>query len=215
MLAFFSNCAGRTEPSLHPAACASQVASHGLRQRVSRRSAGACLPQGRSPLIVFPCSCLRFEGSHRAASFTARSLRAPFFERAGVQLDASLHATRLILFCFFVATHFLILLFEISRKKWTNITAEIALRHRGFLQARSPLRSQTSVSRRHRMFSYPRAFSRPPLPTLMGRSLVSCPLRLRIDGALPRLTMKTMGIGVAHGARTSHVPLLATLVMPE
>ena len=71
----------------------------------------------------------------------------------------------------------------------TNSTSGIAFRHRGFLQARSPLHPQMSVSCLRQLRSFPRASARPPPLTdadgsLTGFRRVNCPLRLRIDEAL-------------------------------
>ena len=87
-----------------------------------------------------------------------------------------------------------------------NIAARIALQHRGFLQARSPLRPQMSVSRPRRTFSYLQAFNRSPHLTLMGRSLVSVGTAQYFSALMrpSRLTVKKMGIGVPHSARTGH-----------
>ena len=78
--------------SLHPVACASHVASHGLRQCVLHCGAGACVPQGRSPLVL----------SH-AVGITTCSLRASFFEHAGGQLVASPRPTH---FCFLLTPRY-------------------------------------------------------------------------------------------------------------
>ena len=78
--------------SLHPVACASHVASHGLRQCALHCGAGACLPQGRSPLVL----------SH-AVGITTCSLRASFFEQSGGQLVASPRPTH---FCFLLTPRY-------------------------------------------------------------------------------------------------------------
>ena len=89
----------------------------------------------------------------------------------------------------------------------TNITAGIALRHCGFLHARSLPRPQMSVSRRHRMFSYLLAFNRLPPVTQMGRSLVAAGSTALCGSTLtrlPRLTVKTTVTGVTPGVPISH-----------
>ena len=88
-----------------------------------------------------------------------------------------------------------------------NITPGIAFRRRGFPQARSPLRLQMSVYRRHQMFSYLQAFSRLPPLTQMGRSLLSVGSTTHCGSALTRhsrLTVKTTVTGVTLGAPISH-----------
>ena len=66
--------------TMHPAAYASQVASHGFRQGVSHGRTGAPV-----------------KGLHHAVTITARLLRAPLVERVGFQVDAPFLATRLLL----------------------------------------------------------------------------------------------------------------------
>ena len=120
--------------TLHPAACASQVASHSLRRcdllfLCRCESVSGSKPAARRTERLPSHSYLRFgcplpsPGSHHAVSTTACSLRASFVERARVWIDASLHATQLVLsFCVlsFLVTCALTPFVRDFAEKWTD-----------------------------------------------------------------------------------------------